>query len=97
MATLPVLNRKLVLEEAQHVPDGAGGFSESWVALGTLWAAVTAGSGTEARWARLTRVSRTRHRIVVRAAAHGAPSRPRADQRFRDGARVFRILSVDRI
>ena len=27
------LNRRLVLEEAQRVPDGAGGFTLAWVAL----------------------------------------------------------------
>ena len=34
------------------------------------------------------------YRITVRAAPVGAPSRPRPDQRFREGARVFRILAV---
>ncbi len=30
----------------------------------------------------------------MRAAPIGAPSRPRPDQRFREGARIFRIHSV---
>ncbi len=33
-------------------------------------------------------------KITVRAAPVGAPSRPRADQRFRAGSRLFHILSV---
>ena len=41
------LNRKLVLEDAQTVPDGAGGFEETWVPLGALWAHVNAGTGRE--------------------------------------------------
>ena len=41
----PRLSRKLVLEEAQRVPDGAGGFALTWVTKGTLWAAVEAGAG----------------------------------------------------
>lgn len=33
-------------------------------------------------------------RITVRAAPHGAPSRPKPEQRFRAGNRIFRILAV---
>jgi len=89
----PRLNRKLVLEAPGRLPDGAGGFAESWVARGTLWAQVTAGSGAE-RSGEDVRLSRSRLRIVVRAAPSGAPSRPGPEQRFREGIRVFRILSV---
>ncbi len=87
------LNRPLVLEEAQRSPDGAGGYIETWVQLGTLWAEVKAGSGNEAQGGGVS-LSRTRYRITVRAAPYGAPSRPRPDHRFRDGTRLFRILSV---
>jgi head-tail adaptor len=41
------LNRPLVLEERVEVGDGAGGLETSWIALGTLWAAVDARSGRE--------------------------------------------------
>jgi len=34
------------------------------------------------------------YRITVRAAPVGAPSRPKPEQRFRDGERVFRIQAV---
>lgn len=87
------LNRKLALEEAQRSPDGAGGYVESWVQLGVLWAELKAGSGRELLGAAAS-LSRTRYRITVRAAPYGAPSRPKPEHRFRDGARVFRILSV---
>jgi head-tail adaptor len=33
-------------------------------------------------------------RITVRGAPVGAEQRPRPDQRFRDGSRLFRILAV---
>jgi len=89
----PFLNQKLVLEEPSRVPDGAGGFSEAWNALGTLWAEVRASAGREKAAEALT-VSTMRFRITVRAAAQGAPSRPRPDQRFRQGSRIFRILAV---
>ncbi len=89
----PRLSRKLVLEEAQRLPDGAGGFTLSWVAKGTLWAAVEAGTGRERAGESVT-VSSVGYRITVRGAAHGAPSRPKPEQRFREGARIFLITAV---
>ena len=88
-----LLNRKLVLEEQQTVPDGAGGYATQWVALGALWAEVKMGIGRE-RYADPLTVSQVMHRVTVRAAPSDAPSRPRATQRFRDGNRVFQILAV---
>ena len=38
--------------------------------------------------------ARVGYRILVRAAPVGAPSRPRPEQRFREGPRVFDIVSV---
>jgi head-tail adaptor len=87
------LSRKLVLEERVEAPDGSGGFAVSWAALGTLWAEMAATGGREDFSGARPR-ARVRWRIVVRAAPVGAPSRPRADQRLRDGARVFDILAV---
>ena len=89
----PRLNRKLLLEEAQRVPDGAGGHALSWVAMGTLWAAVDAGSGRERAGESVT-VSTVGYKITVRASPPGAASRPKPDQRLRDGARLFRITAV---
>jgi head-tail adaptor len=89
----PRLTRKLVLEEPQRSPDGAGGFTVSWVALGTLWAEVRAGTGREKAAEHLT-VAALPLRIIVRAAPEGAPSRPRPEQRLRDGARLYRIQAV---
>ena len=87
------LTRPLVLEAPERVPDGSGGFTESWIALGTLWAEVVPGSGRENAGA-AGPVSRQSLRISVRAAPQGAPDRPQVDQRFRDGDRLFRILAV---
>ncbi len=89
----PRLNRKLVLEAAQRAPDGAGGWTLSWVALGALWARLDPGTGRE-RAGEFVTLSAVPYRITVRAAPQGAPSRPRPEQRFRDGARVFRITAV---
>ena len=87
------LNRRLVLEEASRVADGAGGFAESWTPIGVVWAALKPGTGRERIGGNLT-LSAVPYRITVRAAPFGAPSRPRPDQRFREGARLFRILAV---
>ena len=89
----PNLTRKLVLEEPVRSPDGAGGFTVTWVALGTLWAEIKAGTGREKAGEHLT-ISALPVEITVRAAPQGAPSRPKPEQRFRDGSRYFRIQAV---
>ncbi len=93
MMDRPRLNRALVLETAERVPDGAGGFTENWLALGTLWADINARSGREAREA-VAPISSVTLRIVVRAAPVGSSKRPMAGQRFREGARVYVIEAV---
>lgn len=87
------LSRALVLEGAVRVANGSGGYAESWQALGTLWAEVVAGSGRDVPGEEVT-LSSVPYRITVRGAPVGAPSRPNADQRFREGTRLFRILAV---
>lgn len=87
------LTRLLALEEAQRVADGAGGYSLAWVALGALWAQVDAGTGRERAVESVTQ-SIVGYRITVRAAPSGSPRRPRPEQRFREGTRVFRIVAV---
>lgn len=89
----PRLNRALVLEARVPRPDGAGGYAEAWQAVGTLWAEMRAGTGRYVAADQIA-ASSVKYRITVRAAPVGAPSRPRPDQRFREGARVFRILAV---
>lgn len=89
----PDLRRKLTLEALDRVPDGGGGFRETWVALGTLWGEVKAGTGKESADEFLT-LSSVPYRITVRSSPPGSLSRPKPDQRFREGNRVFRILAV---
>lgn len=89
----PRLNWALTLETAQEVPDGAGGFDRLWMPLGTLWAEVTARSGRAKRGAAAPHSVAT-YRVVVRGARVGDPARPEPGQRFRDGARVWRIEAV---
>jgi head-tail adaptor len=87
------LGRALVLEARMRMPDGLGGFAESWVARGTLWAEVLPGSGRELVREEVTG-SAVPLRITVRGAPVGAPSRPVAGERFREGVRTYRIVAV---
>lgn len=87
------LGRRLVLEAAVQVPDGAGGFATVWQALGTVWAEVVAGAGREAGGVE-TVLAATAYRITVRGAPVGDAARPVAGQRFRDSARIFAITAV---
>ncbi|SMO36093.1 phage head closure protein [Ruegeria faecimaris] len=89
----PRLNRKLLLESSVRTADGAGGYLETWVALGSVWAEVTARSGSERNVAGLP-VSRVGYRIVVRGAPEGSTMRPSPDQRFAEGTRRFVIRAV---
>jgi head-tail adaptor len=87
------LNRRLVLEAPDRVPDGAGGFTDGWTALGEVWAMVEARTGRE-KQGEAVPVSNVGYRITVRGAPVGQSTRPLPDQRFREGNRVFRILAV---
>ncbi len=80
----PVLNRKLTLEAPVRMPDGAGGYARTWAPLGVLWAEIRTGTGREAADV-ASPISRVAARITVRAAPFGAPSRPKPEQRFREG------------
>jgi len=87
------LNRRLVLEAPTRESDGAGGYRVVWTPLGALWADVKARSGREVSQAGVP-VSRMGYAICVRAAPMGSVERPQAQQRFRDGARVYSIETV---
>ena len=89
----PMLNRQLTLESPVRTPDGAGGYAVTWTALGTLWAAIKPGNGRERGGAAVT-LSQVPLRIVVRAAPVGSSTRPKPDQRFREGLRSYTILAV---
>ncbi len=84
------MNRRLALEAPERVADGAGGFSEVWVARGHVWAAVeTRGAGREVDQA--ARFAAEDHDAGV---LQGAGARPDPSMRFRDGARIYRIEAV---
>ena len=89
----PRLNRQLVLEAPDMLGDGAGGFVQGWVPLGMLWADVMPRSGRETAQSGAP-ITRMGFRITVRAAPVGSDQRPAAQQRFREGTRIFTIDAV---
>lgn len=91
--SVPCLNRALVLEERVTATDGAGGVQNSWSALGTLWAEVRSFSGRETGGLGVAR-SKVGLKIRLRALPDGSQMRPRPDQRFREGSRIYRITAV---
>ncbi|WP_116084118.1 head-tail adaptor protein [Tropicimonas sp. IMCC34011] len=91
--TVPRLNRSLVLEARERVPDGHGGVRTGWRALGSLWGELKAGAAREAGLGDLPG-TRVQWRITVRASPEGNLARPVAGQRFAMGARKFRINAV---
>ena len=91
--SVPRLNRQLVLEAPDVLSDGAGGFVQGLIPLGTLWGNVVARSGRETAQSGAP-VSRMGFRITVRAAPAGSDKRPTAHQRFREGDRIFTIELV---
>ena len=87
------MNRRLVLENPERVADGQGGYTITWQTLGALWAQVTSRSGRETISTGAP-VSSVSVQIIVRGAPQGAPERPRPEQRFREGQRLFIIRAV---
>ena len=89
----PELNRPLLLESPAQVADGAGGFALTWTTVGTLWGEIAAGSGSDPAGIEIV-LATVPYRITMRGAPTGSPRRPRPEQRFRDGTRIYLILAV---
>jgi SPP1 family predicted phage head-tail adaptor len=77
-----------VLEAPVEIPDGAGGVTRTYESVATLWAAVMPMSAREQSEADRRGMSVT-HRIDLRFSADIT-----SQHRFRDGDRVFRIVSL---
>lgn len=89
----PKLNRRLQLLVPYRTRDDAGGHITTWQVAGVHWAEVNARTGNETESGGLN-VSKANYKIVLRSAPLGAPSRPVAGQRLREGDRTFEILAV---
>ncbi len=87
------MKRRMALEAFEDAPDGGGGSAGFWRALGWHWAELRAVSARDARVGEVLRAE-VSHRVTVRWRPDGAPSRPTAKQRFREGGRVFDIVAV---
>lgn len=82
------LRHRLKLEEAERVSDGGGGFTETWVEVATLSAALRPRGGSEGvDSGRLA--GRVTHEVTLRYRAGVTPA-----MRFRMGSRVFHILAA---
>jgi len=89
MALSPRLDSRLTLEAPVRTPDGGGGWTVAWQAVGTLWGEIDARSAREGTVG--TRpTARVTHRITIRRGTTDA-ERPRPDQRLRYRDRVFAI------
>ena len=83
-----LLNRRLTLEAPVEAADGAGGVTRSHSAVATLWAQLAPVSAERAfEAARLG--ARVTHHIGIRFSDDITTK-----HRFRDGDRIFRIVSL---
>ena len=85
---LRTLNQRATLLARTLVPDGGGGFAESWDAFATVWIGIAALSASDTTGADALQ-SRIRHRIVLRRRGDLA-----AGQRLAVGPRSFRVHGV---
>lgn len=82
------LKRRLVLEQPNETPDGAGGLTRAFAPVVTLWANLEWLAGEE-RWRRDRPEQAGAFRITLRWR-----SGVTAGMRFRDGTRIFEIRSA---
>ena len=87
------LARRLTLQRAGRLPDGAGGWTESWDSLGTVWAQIR-GRTVRTRGTADLAVDVARLDIRIRASQPGAIERPIVGDRFREGSRFYVIHAV---
>ncbi|MEM7546686.1 MAG: head-tail adaptor protein [Pseudomonadota bacterium] len=83
----------LTLEERTEAPDGGGGVVEEWTIIGTHWVDLKASSARE-RFTGGRQVSLVTHKAIIRSLPLASALYPKADQRFRDGERVYAIRGV---
>ncbi|MBC8048819.1 MAG: phage head closure protein [Chitinophagales bacterium] len=82
------MRRRVIIEAPERAGDGAGGFTETWASVATVWARVRARGGLERMRAdRLASV--VSHDITIRWRAGVLPT-----MRVRLGTRVFEIIAT---
>ncbi|MBD3844538.1 phage head closure protein [Bosea sp. SSUT16] len=93
MAEIPIpaigrMRRRLVLEAPVAAPDGLGGATQSFAAVGALWAQLEWLSGVE-QWREGRPEQLARYRVALRWRGDVD-----AGRRLRDGERIFDIRTV---
>ncbi|MEM8822176.1 MAG: head-tail adaptor protein [Pseudomonadota bacterium] len=88
-----VFSRRLMLERAVSVADGAGGFARVWTEIGAFWAEVRLRSG-DLRDTEFGETPRLKLRVTTHAVPEGHAMRPLVGDRLRDGARVYQVSAV---
>lgn len=82
------LNKRVGLQQLTQTPDGAGGFTEEWATIATLWAEVAPVSAFERLQADQLRAG-VSHRVTIRHRAGVT-----AKHRLQLGARTFQVQGV---
>jgi len=88
LVTIGDLRTELALEEMTPVPDGAGGFSESWTSVATLFAQLEPVAAKD-RFGADQALEEVTHRVTMRFRADVA-----SGMRLAWGSRRFLILTV---
>ena len=83
----------LTLESPVRQPDGAGGYTESWLPIAELWVTLEPKAARQAEALGAT-LSRQSFDILLRAIGGSAADHPRPGMRLRGASRVFVIESV---
>ncbi len=87
---LSSLKQRAALQSRTLVPDGGGGFSESWQTVGTAWVEIVP-LGANEKFGPDTLETRIRHRITLRARSDIV-----AGMRLATASRSFAIRAVER-
>src|SRR5690606_1569352 len=82
------LRTRLVLQAVTSVPDGLGGFTESWSDVATVFARIEP-AAADSRFGAGQTLEAVTHRITLRRRGDVA-----ADMRFAGGGRIFQIVAV---
>ncbi len=85
---LSSLNRRVTLEAQTLAPDGGGGYSASWDALATVWAAIEPIGGADV-FVPDASEARVKYRVTIRRRSDVL-----AGMRVNDGGRLFAIHTV---
>lgn len=82
------LNRKIDIQSVSQTTDGAGGYTEAWATVASVWASIEPASGGE-KWVAMQTETHTTHIIMCRYQSVITTAK-----RILYGTRVFDIVEV---